>query len=77
MKKKKKREERERETRSEKKKLSRKNFISLFLSFLSSQHNKASVGKAVDLLSRLEKERPGDAAAASSRVSFGQLYGMR
>ena len=41
-----------------------------------SQHNKSSVSKAVDLLSRLEKEQPaGD--APSSRVSFGQLYGMR
>ena len=40
------------------------------------QHNKASVSKAVDLLSRLEREQPaGD--ASSSRVSFGQLYGMR
>ena len=69
-KKREKREEREkRETLTQKKK-------SDFEKKLSSQHNKASVSKAVDLLSRLERERPGD-AAASSRVSFGQRYGMR
>jgi len=45
---------------------------------LLATHNKASVGKAVDLLSRLEKEHGHPAGgAASSRVSFGQLYGMR
>ena len=43
---------------------------------LLATHNKASVRKAVDLLSRLEREHP-DGEAASSRVSFGQLYGMR
>ena len=66
----KKKTKRERPTKKKKTRKSRKKTKTFF------QHNKASVSKAVDLLSRLEREQPaGD--ASSSRVSFGQLYGMR
>lgn len=44
---------------------------------LLATHNKRSVSWAVDLLSTLEKGEPKDGEVSSSRVSFGQLYGMR